>query len=82
MTGPALCPRCGSSERVEVIAPPAHDPDARFFCPVDNLAFRGSQAEAQAEQRARADKDRERAEAQRRREAAEAAHYGRPEEDR
>lgn len=40
------CPRCGSSERVEVIAPPAHDPDARFYCATDNLAFTGSPAEA------------------------------------
>lgn len=45
---PALpkCPRCDSNERVEVIAPPTHDPDARLFCPTDNLTFTGSQAEA------------------------------------
>ena len=45
--GCPACPRCHSSERVEVIAPPAHDPDARFYCPTDNLAFDGSREEAE-----------------------------------
>ncbi len=58
MTAPRpVCPRCGSSERVEVIAPPAHDPNARFYCPTDNLAFDGSREEAdrlQAREQAKA----------------------------
>lgn len=48
MTSPevACCPRCHRSDRVEVIAPPAHDPDARYYCGRDNLAFTGSAKEA------------------------------------
>lgn len=48
MTSPevARCPRCGSSERVEVIDPPAHDPDARYLCRTCNLNFTGSAKEA------------------------------------
>jgi len=61
MTTPtAPCPACGSSERVDVIEPPAHDPDARFYCAKDNLAFRGSPEEAEAMRKARADKARDR----------------------
>ena len=56
------CPRCHSSERVEVIAPPAHDPDARFYCASDNLAFCGSREEAERLAAADAAKARERGE--------------------
>lgn len=41
------CPRCNSTERVEVIDPPTHDPDARFFCAAHGgLVFTGSPSEA------------------------------------
>ena len=57
MTGlVARCPRCGSSERVEVVAPSPHNPDARFFCEPCVLVFTGSREEAEAEQRHEASK--------------------------
>ena len=40
------CPRCQQVDRVEIVDPPKHDLDARYFCPRCNLSFTGSQAEA------------------------------------
>ncbi len=53
--GPAVarCPRCGSHDRVSVVAPPKHNPDARFLCEPCVLVFTGSTREAQAEADAR-----------------------------
>ena len=51
-TAVARCPRCGSHDRVSVVAPPKHNPDARFLCG-SVLVFTGSTREAQAEADAR-----------------------------
>ena len=59
--GPAVprCPQCRDTARVEVVAPPKHDPDARYLCGRCSLVFTGSPAEAAAQN---AWEDRKRAE--------------------
>ena len=40
------CPRCSKSDRVDRIDPPAHDPEAIFYCGRDGLTFTGKPNEA------------------------------------
>jgi transposase-like protein len=51
--GPAVprCPQCRETVRVSVVAPPKHDPNARYLCARCSLVFTGSAEEAAAQVR-------------------------------